>query len=213
MRSNTDIISLLFRGRVTQSDLDSLCGLIKNHLKKFNDAYAGYSRPKHHAALHVPDMIAKYQKCLDCEKHEAKHKCYKSFLAQRFYGQLGDDAVWHRSCLIRIAESQVQRLATSGLPTCNLVSNPKRVVLQNAVLHLNAVIWLPSTQQCLRIRALRDGPIADCDVLRMHSVNRSSVSFLRTGQRIPLSFEPLSEVEVPPLWFEAEDAAEVLVLR
>lgn len=206
-------VSLLIQGHCTQTDLDSLSRLIEVHQAKFNQAYAGCSRPKHHAALHVPDMLAKYQTFLECEKHESKHRVYKSCLAQRLYGQLPNDDVWHRSCLIRIQESQVERLNDSGLPTCNLVSNPKRVVLQRAVLHLRAVIWLPSTQQCLRIRELGEGPMAHCDVLRMHSANRSSVAFVRTGQDVALSFEPLSEIEVPPFWFHTDDASKVIVVR
>ena len=58
----------------------NLMALISNHLRLFKEAYPLSSvRPKHHYAMHIPEMVDRLSVLLSCFVHERKHRVFTDF--------------------------------------------------------------------------------------------------------------------------------------
>ena len=192
--------------------MEKLTAYLEEHQRRFNIAYPEDSRPKHHAALHLPQMLLQCGKYLHCEVHESKHKVYKSFRAARFKNLLGRDEQWCESLLVRITEAQVETLCTNGLRLRGLFSNPRRLCCGPHTVFPKSVLWLPATHQCFFVLSVRDEPRLGCqvEILTAKSVRDSSMVWTRTGQRCFLGVEGL-QMEIPYFWFhQAQDITVLL---
>ena len=174
---------------------------------KFNSAYAEDARPKHHAAFHVPDMVARMQKYVHCEPHESKHRAYKSALAARHVQLLGNDNVWAEAILVRMNEAQTERARSSGLQTGGIYKNLRRMCVRSTVVYENSLLWIPTLSECYIVLNLVDEPelAAECELLRMVSAQASSATWIRTESVARLNLRD-AVVEIPPWWFYQDGA-------
>ena len=70
--------------RIGEISADELMVAIATHLNLYRDAYGeDLLRPKHHYALHLPDMLARFGFLLSTFTHERKHRVVKKYTRDR----------------------------------------------------------------------------------------------------------------------------------
>ena len=91
---------------------ESLRALTKRHLCAFSAAYNADSiRPKHHFALHLPEIFKECGGVLDAWVTERKNKVWKSSVAPLIKRLQG----FEQSCLLRFLEIDVDKLSQLGV--------------------------------------------------------------------------------------------------
>ena len=79
-----DVVELLGqvrRGVVQPADL---MVAIKGHLERYASVYGNDAvRPKHHYALHLPDMLRRFGMLFSCWVHERRHRLVKQYTRDR----------------------------------------------------------------------------------------------------------------------------------
>ena len=146
---------------------------------------------------------------------ESKHKCYKSMRAQRLIGQLKDDQTWHASLMVRLWESQSQRLSNGVLSSCKLFKHPQRICVGRQTVYVGSVCQVVHTQTWCLLAGLweeSDSVGFNAVALRLKSSNAYSSTWEKTNTQHRYIVNSKVSLVIPPWWYQL-DGGDITTLQ
>ena len=146
---------------------------------------------------------------------ESKHKCYKTMRAARLMGQLKDDKTWHASLMVRLWESQCQRLNSGVLTSCKLYKIPQRICVGKHTVYVGSVCQVVHTQTWCLLTALweeSDTIGFNAVALRLKSSNAYSSTWEKTSTQHRYIVNSKVSLVIPPWWYQL-DGGDITTLQ
>ena len=151
--------------------------------------------------------------CRYCRK--ASTSATSPFIAARLIGQLKDDKTWHASLLVRLWESQCQRLNSGVLTSCKLFKNPQRICVGKHTVFVGSVCQVVHTQTWCLLTALweeSDTIGFNAVALRLKSSDAYSSTWEKTSTQHRYIVNSKVSLVIPPWWYQL-DGGDITTLQ
>ena len=135
--------------------------------------------------------------------------------AARLMGQLKDDKTWHAALMVRLWESQCQRLNSGSLTVCKLFNSPQRIYVGKHTVYVGSVCQVAHTQTWCLLTALwqeSDTIGFNAIALRLKSRNAYSSTWEKTNTQYRFAVNSKVSLMLPPCWYQL-DGGDITMLQ